>query len=177
MAASSCYGNQNAKLEIVSIAKLSKRRQACLAGHSSGHRKGLAASQVQPRDFHFMGHGSPALSFPLLLLHLCFPRRHGQRGLCLSLQQIAKDRAPLQRRCRQPRLAGHRWQWLGIHLEEGCRTIRATLPDAEENAFGVQSISNVIFHCLAQSGVQQSQRKGFCVSTKCKIFNDSLACA
>lgn len=195
MAASSCYGNQNAKLEIVSIAKLSKRRHACAAGSCLPRPPGAPARGLvkQLKTSRMLGcipgaglgtsisqttaplpppslSRSSASAFltdmarRVCVSHYNSPQR--QSSPPAATQAARARRAP-------PALAGH---VPGGRMPPASIT-RAALPNADENAFRVQSISTPIFHHLAQSRVQQSQRKGFCISTKCKIFNGSLACA
>lgn len=163
MAAWSCHGNRDAKLEMVSIAKVSERRQVRAGGSAwwglrapqwvptytgcpwllllgwwdgSGHPTALGCiSGATPRTSISRGTAPllpPSLSSSAVLAAV-------SRGRCCSLQQSSEGLAL------QPRGSGH---MPGGRMPLRS-TIRATLTDNEENAFGAQSISNVIFHNIA----------------------------
>ena len=123
MAASSCYGNRNAKLEIVSIAKLPKRSQEHAAGHRAGARSAAPAGSCLPMAPELLLRASQRLSctpghpfhkawLPCSLLPPPAPpslpsSQTGPHGSVPLVAASPKHRAPLRQRRSQPWLPGH----------------------------------------------------------------------
>lgn len=137
MAASSCYGNRNAKLEKCVNSKViqeeaivrSRAPGSCLprppGAPACGLRKHLRTSQrlgcipgASPGTS--VSQGMAPLRPPSLSCSSAFLAGMAREACASHCNKPRRNRTPLRRWCRQPGIAGHCQRWLGMCLEEGC---------------------------------------------------------